>query len=212
MKTLMKPDEVARIASSIETTLSPSVLSTLLPVYEEKIFNTALGIKWYEELLDDLIDGSEAEPWRPEESYLAGDLVHYYGSLYAAIRDTTEAPDIADWEPASRFKTAHNQEVYDRYLSRLIAFYCAAPTASLAAIRVSGSGSTRSTGESFEPASFEEIASYHQSIGKIVRDILFNLHLYLTRNASIFVSYRGNVDQAKLPSALNKNYGFTNIE
>lgn len=211
MKTLTTPNEVARITSALDSELSPALLDAVIPVYEEKIFNIALGFDWYESLLDDLTDVSSAAKWAAG-TYQSGDIVEYYGNYFSANTDTSTVPGGAAWDQLPKFQTEANQLVYDRYLLRLVSFYAAAPVAALAALKVAGTGTSRSEGETFRPAGFKEISSYQDHVARMVRDILFNLHLYLTRNSDNFALYVGNSSGADLPALLEQNFGFTNLE
>lgn len=152
-------------------------LSDLYECEDEELIE-CFGEDLKEELLDHLIDYSNAEQYDPSKTYEKGDVVIYCGMLKIALSDApSKEPDCNDqWGTPTKFDKECYNELWCNYgLGKYIAIKIGIDLFPDMILKITGKGLVKSKGMDFEHATDEDrkfkVASYYRQAAKAMKRV-----------------------------------------
>jgi len=157
-----------------------------------------LGKDFYDALRADVIDYSAVPYWLEGQAYDTGDVVNYEDQVFASKIDsnTSEPTVTSDWELASKFTTAANQELWDTVLCRYLAVAVLKNSIPGIATPASANGVVKVDGSTFEPAPETSVKRLQEWLEGQYRIARKNLDDFLQENSDevAYAGYQGFQD------------------
>lgn len=129
---------------------------------EQTIKFECLGEDFYNILIEDKADYSNANEWTVDGGYVAEEVVIYQGLYYMALDNVSGIipTDTQFWMLAPKFITKEYNDLWC-YLGRYIAYRVARMTVQPTVTPITGQGAIKREGETFSPASHKDISDFY---------------------------------------------------
>lgn len=167
------------------------LICAFLEATEEGIFNnsTCLGWDFYQSLIADLAVIPMPTAFAIGVIYNVGDYVQFEGEIYEVIATTTgqESPTNSIYfKLPNKFTTAANNEIWNKYLVKIIAANIEITAWNDSAVKFTAAGMVKTQTDTVVPASLTDISHKTQNLKSYVDMIISNLEAYLKRNPLLY--------------------------
>lgn len=193
-KSLLTPREVI-FWSKVDANFPTCDLQNIFLILAKE-FKDCLGKAFYDFLIENLADYTDAEHWDSDKDYVTGDTVVYEGVYYTAIENTNESPPMSScWELAPKFTKDCLNDLWCNgflayYLSMLVVRDSIIPTT----LNLGASGVVKRFGDKFETADYKEVSSLIKHHNNKIGQAFECLDAYLRdeNDSGCFDLYKGN--------------------
>ncbi len=149
--------------------------------------SNCLGKDYYDALFADLSPKTGAIAYQSNVIYNTGDLVLYNGVYYDCIQTTTapqyQRPDnVAFFQKQPKFTTAANNDLWEFYLTPLLAHKAAFYSFPMIVSKLTANGLVREKSDSYQPATSAEIAHKRSGYETMIQLTLDNMKSFLRAN------------------------------
>lgn len=148
--------------------------------FEELLFLDCIGVDFYNELKNDVIDYSGAQLFSDEVNYSTGDVVIYKDVLYVSKVDNNDSNinDKEKWDFAPKFNSDCFNTVWCRYLVYILSAYSAIKTLQQKVVMVTDKGIVRENGSQFDKATLTEIDHQIRGLNSILNEYINSFKYY----------------------------------
>lgn len=167
-------------------------LCPFIDVEEETIFNTTncLGWDYYVYLQSNLfLPTISPVIFEDYTIYLVGEYVSYEGRIYECVATTTGMQNPTNSNNFARIKKFISQasnDIWIRYLGKLISWTVLVRATDAAAVLYTENGIVRPMGDTFKPATPQEIEIMKRNLVTARKELVENLEKFLERNKDLY--------------------------
>lgn len=158
---------------------------------EIKLFRECLGLEFYADMLDDVVEYHNVPVYSDTEVYNTDDLMLFDGMIFVSLVDnnTFSPEDDTKWAIAPKFYTAKYQYIWDNYLRYYLAYMVLYSTINYSTFQPGSMGLVfikNYTEQGQSTAGMDALWNFKANLKNDAIDILENLKVYIKENINDF--------------------------
>jgi hypothetical protein len=159
----------AIVLGNLGSDFPPTWLSSTIEDQEQDYFDREMSMEFYDALIADLVEYPQGDPYDSDQIYAIDDIVLYDGFLYrslTAANQNNQMNDTDHWVKVPKFGTPVYDQLWYRYLGRILAMEVSLPASVYSTYKASRNGlmKTSSIETGAQALNKGEISSWKETI------------------------------------------------